>query len=234
MKQQHSKQQNGFTILELMIATVVVSVILLLVTIVMINLQNLYNKGVNQENIQNDVSDIVDTVSQQIQDANEIEGSAVTTVTVHQASPYSVTVQGQSYNEQATCIGSTQYLYVIGAQVGSETQQGLWQDTTPVGGCGNAAPDIITTTPTDNGTEYIPTGARLTDFQVIPQASPDSNYAVYVSASLGTDGSDNTSKLINLNYSASNYDYGARCITNTGDQFCATSSLSTEVGQRLQ
>lgn len=239
MKQQSQKLQAGFTILELMIATVIVSVILLLVTSVMVGIQNLYNKGVSQESIQNNVRNIVNAVTQEIQDANGLAGSSVKTVN----NVESGTVDGITYTEQATCIGSTEYLYVIGAQVGSETQQGLWQDTKPPGGCGlfapNPTPDLISGTNMDSGVAYLASGARLTDFEVIlPSTVPgsDTNYQVYASVAIGTDGTNGTAKLLNLNPAgpSGHYDYSARCITQIGDQFCATASLSTEVGQRTQ
>jgi len=218
--------QSGFTILELMIATVVLSVILLLVTSVMIGIQALYYKGVNQENVQNNVRSIVNEVSQEIQDNN---------LTVQPvALPYWVTVKSVPYQEKALCIGSVRYLYVMGAQVGSETAQALWRDSTPVTGCGtngtafSVAPNIINHTPADNGTEYVASGARLTDFQVTSPTGSNPNYVISVAVAIGNDG------LLNLNNNATNNDYGAQCISNPGDQFCATASLTTEVGQRIQ
>jgi len=224
MKQHQPKKQSGFTILELMIATVIVSIILLLVTSVMISLQNLYYKGVNQESVQNDVRNITDQVSQEIQDTNATEGTAVQTASL----PYSVTVNGVTSHEMATCIGSVQYLYVIGPEVGTATKQAMWRDSTPGSGCGKTAPNIITTDPSDGGTEYVASGARLTDFQINPPTPGDSNYAIYVSVAIGND------NVINLNNNATNNDYGAACIDASGNQFCATASLQTEVGQRLQ
>lgn len=227
------KRQAGFTILELMIATVVVSVILLMVTTVMISLQDLYYKGINQETVQNDIRNITNTVSQEIQDATVNEGATI----IKANDLFSGRVDGTPVSVDAICVGSTRYMYVTGVEVGSDpnTQvaQALWRDSYPPGSCGdvyyngttiiNPTMDIITNTPTDGGTAYISPGTRLTDFEVNPPVAPDTNYAISVAVAIGSD-----------NLLTSTTGFNARCITGTGDQFCATASLLTEVGQRVQ
>ena len=62
----HNKAENGFTIVELMIATTVLSVILLLASVVIIGIGNLFYKGVAQSQTQGDVRTIIDDVSQHL------------------------------------------------------------------------------------------------------------------------------------------------------------------------
>ena len=57
-------KQAGFTIVELMIATAILSTILLLVTTMMINIGNLYYKGVNQARVQDGVRTLADDVGE--------------------------------------------------------------------------------------------------------------------------------------------------------------------------
>ncbi len=58
--------QQAFTIIELMIATTVVSVILLMVSIIMINIGGLYYKGFSQARTQDNLRSISDEVARQL------------------------------------------------------------------------------------------------------------------------------------------------------------------------
>jgi prepilin-type N-terminal cleavage/methylation domain-containing protein len=227
MTKQHNKRQAGFTILELMIATSIVSVILLMVTTVMIGIQSLYYKGINQENVQNNVRTIVSEVDQEIQTSI---GSPKVVTPATTAYTFNASFNHQaptSYQVQALCIGSVRYTYIIGLQVGSgsnQVPQALWRDSTPEAGCASGVPNISNPTfsVSDDlgGTEYIAAGARLTAFQITQQS--DGNYQVQASVAVGQDNLLNT-----------NIGYNAQCIGNSGDQFCATASLSSETGPRL-
>ncbi len=63
----HRHLQKGFTIIELMIATAVLSTILVMVTVVMVNIGSLYYKGINQARVQDDVRSIADEIIKNIQ-----------------------------------------------------------------------------------------------------------------------------------------------------------------------
>jgi prepilin-type N-terminal cleavage/methylation domain-containing protein len=258
VKKHLSLQQSGFTILELMIATAIVSVVLLIATMVMIGIQNVYNKGITQENVQNDVRNIAGEITQEVQDNS---GNMV-----FATFPYFsrlISINGgppTTYTEDAVCIGSVRYLYVQGLQVGTasnDTAQALWRDVTPTAGCGSPVPsgpvscnpaapsstytiDILCNTPNDGGTAYIPSGATLTNFQVGQvNNSPgpiapllDGNYGVAVGMAIGnynlldTTANGGNGTLIN------NPDVACKNITEF--QFCAASSLTTEIGSRVQ
>src|SRR6266545_6126580 len=95
--------RSGFTIMELLIATVVFSVVLLVVTAGILQIARVYYKGVTEANTQNTVRTIIDTISQAIQ----FSGGDVT-------STPAITTPGSSY---AFCVGNQQFSYTSGWQV---------------------------------------------------------------------------------------------------------------------
>ncbi len=287
MSKRLHRSQSGFTILELMIATTIVSTILLIATGVMIGIQDVYTKGLTQEGVQNDVQNLVSQISQEIQDNSGV----IQNVTL----PFSIGLSVEKgapahiYTEQALCIGSVRYLYVQGLRVGTgptDTYQALVRGTTPTEGCGyvNSAgppphgpghgrgpgfgpgpgpwgsygcsgtydpanilcpppPSAAGTQPT--GTAYVASGAILTDFQVnqlLPGrhgggANQDGNWSISVGMSIGNyDLFDTTAKAQDGTYGNGTFinNPDILCKGSTGFQFCATSSLTTEVGQRVQ
>src|SRR5437667_5654433 len=77
MKKHATPQRtSGFTIIELMIATVIFSVVLLLITAGIMQVARVYYKGVTEANTQSTARSIVDTISQAIQ----FDGGNITTV----------------------------------------------------------------------------------------------------------------------------------------------------------
>jgi prepilin-type N-terminal cleavage/methylation domain-containing protein len=211
----HNHHQNGFTIVELMLATAILSVILLLVTVVMINISNLYYKGINQTRVQDDVRSITDELAQQL----ELNGNSPTPNTYTYGS---VTVQ-------AICIGTTRYSYVLLTEIGGKYQDLgaliphiLWRDTTTDTACtpldlAQSDPTLGVMTSSSNGTELIAPDSRLTYFAV----SASSPYTIQVGVAYGA------GDLLNLN------GLNTTCKGNIGDQFCAAASLKTIAVQRI-
>lgn len=220
--------QKGFTIVELMIATSVLSVILLLVSVMMLSIGNLFYKGVNQARVQDNVRSITDDVSQHLK---LVGASSIT--------PFTGTYfnGGNRYDVSGYCIGSTRYTAIIGHQVGNGPEPNnptifraahvLWRDTTPV--CGPL--DISQANPLgsgSDGTELIAPGSRLTEFCIGSLALSCTNdvtspYTLTVSVAFGE------SDLL----SSTPYSITTTCNGSTGDQYCATAGLSTLVTQRL-
>jgi prepilin-type N-terminal cleavage/methylation domain-containing protein len=206
-----TKNQKGFTILELMVATTVLSVILLIVTSVMINIGNLYSKGINQARIQDDVRNITDDVSQQLQLSATSEQSGVDT-------SYGPTIN-------VYCIGNTRYSYVLNTQVNGHLDglaaspiftDVLWRDNPP--NCQSTHAADLLNPPTDSGTELLAPNSELTAFNI----TGTSPYTIAVGAAYGS-----PSLLVNP------FAINAACQTTAGDQFCATASLTTTVANRL-
>ncbi len=121
MMQEHERHQQGFTIVELLIATAILSTILVAVTIVMLNIGNLYYKGVNQALVQDTARGIGDEVSQRLELSSQPQ----------------VKSAASAGGVAAYCIDNTRYTYVIGVQIGSSPPPGigtvfkhvLWRDT---------------------------------------------------------------------------------------------------------
>lgn len=233
--------ERGFTIIELLIATAVLSTILLLVTILMINIGNLYYKGINQARIQDNTRSLSDELSQHLQ-----LGSGMLTASGDAAD--------SNVGQSAYCVGNVRYTYIIGIQIGSPAPGSsapvyphiLWRDDNPTpGSCsitGAQAVNLTSGNPSTNlhGTELIAPKSRLINFS-ITGASP---YAVSIGVAYGdNDLLCSSSVSINGQPSCSvstampqlvNYTNGnLQCKGSIGDQFCATSSLNTNVVQRL-
>ncbi|HEY5442285.1 MAG TPA: prepilin-type N-terminal cleavage/methylation domain-containing protein [Candidatus Saccharimonadales bacterium] len=229
MKQQRltRKAQRGFTIIELMIATSVLSVILLLVTTMMISIGNLFYKGVNQARIQDAVRSTADEISQQL----ELSGSVPKLGTD--------SIGGVTVNMY--CIGSTRYSYVLNTQMGSSLPHILWRDN-PTSGCdpgtgpGTGVAANLTVANPNNGGDAT-NGAEL--------ASPNSRLTAFCIGSLDATGAICTYNLTSPYTISVGMAYGdntllanlpginAVCNGSVGDQFCATAHLTTTVANRL-
>lgn len=234
-------RQHGFTIVELMIATAVLSTILLLVTVLMVNIGRLYYKGINQARVQSNVRTVADEVAQQLR-----LGDSVT------ESPASGPGLG-AHGERAICVGSKRYTYVIGVQIGTPApgstaptyQHVLWRDNNPTpGSCsviGASAVNLTSSTqpsPTSlNGAELVAPRSRLINFSV-SGASP---YAVNVGMAYGDNDllcSPSVSGSCASNAPAmtalAQFTTGnLLCKGGQGGQFCATAQLNTSVIRRL-
>jgi prepilin-type N-terminal cleavage/methylation domain-containing protein len=257
------KDQRGFTIIELMIATTVLSVILLLVTTMIISIGSLFYKGINQSRVQDGARNLTDEISQRLQ----LSG------TVPQA--------GQSSSNAAVnvyCIGGTRYTYIANVQIGHQQNNTgpvynhiLWRDE-PSAGCtqvmGKFVSADLTLSDPSNGqvsgaglqdsAELAPANSRLTSFCIGTlnpangncQFSSASPYTINVGIAYGDDDllCDNDSTfpsecsfqgvsphMTQIFSNAANVIPPAQiiCKTTAGDQFCSTAYLTTTVANRL-
>lgn len=226
------RSETGFTIIELMIATAVLSIILVMLTVIMISIGNLYYKGLNQSRIQDSTRTIADDIGQHL----KLGDSLIPAPSVG--------------SEGAYCVGSTRYTYVMYKQISdnpapSQTRHVLWRDTNPTpGSCPTALLNMAANPPSSGGTELITPNSRLTDFS-ISSASP---YTIVVGEAYGDDDlicdvgypGDCTNTLLTAHMAqiiagtiAPSGTGAIHCKGNIGDQFCATSNLTTTVVQRL-
>lgn len=238
MTRVRERHQQGFTIVELLIATAVLSTILVTVTIVMLNIGSLYYKGVNQALVQNTARTVEDEVSQRLELSTE---------------PHIQSVPGGAGAAGAYCIDNTRYTYVIGVQIGNTPHGGgtlfkhvLWRDKIhSADACVTA--NLAADNPSlgsdsggvdaEDGTELMAPRSRLISFSVNPLTSP---YKFNIGVAYGDDdllcspsvaGSCRTeTAMTNL----PNYLHGdLHCKGDKGRQFCSTSALSTTVVQRI-
>lgn len=244
------RQQQGFTIIELIIATAVLSVMLVLVTVLMINIGNLYYKGINQARVQDSVRNINDTIGGQLKLSDKVPSQAVSA----------------DGNTHAYCIGSKRFTYVLGVQVGHQAldasghptgstyQHVLWEDTNPSPGTcfinapsgpnpGTSSPVDLTQNPASSqpdGTEMIAPNSRLTAFCIGAFTVPSSCSAPVNAPPAGSskptymltiaEASGDSDLLTNTSPLAQNYN--TVCVGGKGDQFCATARLQTSIVPR--
>jgi prepilin-type N-terminal cleavage/methylation domain-containing protein len=236
MSRRGTTDQRGFTIIELLIATAVLSTILLLVTVLMVNIGSLYYKGINQARIQDNVRSISDEVAQQLQLGASFD---------HKTGAHS---------EEAYCIGSFRYTYVIGVQIGTPAPGSsapsyphvLWRDDNPSPGtCSIVGANEVNLTASNpstglHGTELIAPHSRLSNFSVQTATGGKPPYALSISEAYGDDdllcspsvANSCTSSSAMTRYS--DFTNGnLLCKGNIGSQFCATANLSTSVVKRL-
>lgn len=249
---------KGFTIIELMIALSVLSVLLLICTMVLLNLGKTYVKGNNYAAVQNTARNIMNNVTSQLQ-LGDVSFNAL-----------------KSGNGGSYCIGATRYSFLIGQQVepspsgSDQTPHALWRDTlSSSGACSDLVnepsgdshfPDEMTQTseaPSDNlsvagsGSELLSQGMRLTAFSISPLTSTAGLYAVKIGVAYGDsdllcvdgmslDGGNDCSQSQISSYPNDHISNlkspsgQVQCISGIGEQFCAVSNLSENVVSRLE
>lgn len=197
--------QHGFTIVELMIATLVFSVVLLLVTTGIIQVSRTYYKGINESNTQDTARSIMETVGEAIQFSGGAVGQTDTTE--------------QAGVLKAFCVGDTQFSYRLGTQLvtgtpgSGQTNSVLRKNT--VSNCNSSSPALAT------GQELLSPNMRLSELTVIPIPGGVA-YTIRVKVVYG-----DTDLLNNPTTSA------ALCKGKNGTQFCSASDISTTVYKRV-
>lgn len=222
-------KQAGFTIIELLIATVVFSVILLIVTVSVIQFSKQYYKGIIAGSTQGAARTLIDDVSRAIQ--------------FNSGGISQLTSGGSGW-----CIGTDKrYSYALNRQVidtgavaaSHQGVHGLVSDT--VSGCSTATPALGVaalggnlTTP--NARELLGQHMRLAKFDITGSADL---YTITVriiygdddllcSPSTAGDCADPNSKA-GVNAGKSDL----MCRSTAGSQYCAVSELSTTVTKRV-
>lgn len=224
-KSNFSQATQGFTIVELMVALSILSTILVMSTVILIQIGALYSKGVNSANLQNATRGVVADVSASLQYTADSLVIGIPNTTYFPATAVTPAASVNVY-----CIGTTRYSYVLGRELGTDqgtspstmTQHVLWRDTMkdPSDPC--TPLPLNTASPTDSsstgGYEMLGDHMRLTNFIITSTASRV--YSVSVNTAFGD------SDLLNSSQT--------NCRGVTGDQFCATSQITTVVTQRVQ
>ncbi|HSX06132.1 MAG TPA: prepilin-type N-terminal cleavage/methylation domain-containing protein [Candidatus Saccharimonadia bacterium] len=221
------REQSGFTIVELMIATLVFSVVLLVITVGVLHFTSSYYKGINSSTTQTTTQNAIDSVSQAIQFSSS--GSAGTDV----APP------------GLFCAGSRMFLYSLGVQYQGATPSaanwGLYMFPNPhTSNCSTSGIASFA-----GGTELLGKGMRVTDVSVL-NIDPTKNLwqisltVVYGDSDLlcrttlggGMKGScQQTAPTYALTDVVSGNDVS--CKSQIGAQFCSVAALSTVAQQRI-
>lgn len=200
--------QNGFTILELMVATVVLSVVLLIATMTILGVGKLYYKGQNATHTNDTARNILEDVSQHIEfsalSPNLFASPAITGCPTYQL-PSGPTVSFWcnsvgSVKVYAYCTDTTRYSFVVGEQFKDGTNHVLWEDTVPSADTANCLPlnvlsldangipkKFSNNQPTgSNGKELLLSGMRLTGFKITQNPSTGA-YDITMGVAYGDD-----------------------------------------------
>ena len=209
-------KDDGFTIVELMIALSVLSIILVTASLVMIQVGKLYSKGVNAADLQN----INRTVIADITSALQFSGNPPLNCTGNPCPRNYNNVKVNSF-----CIDTTRYSYIVGSEQGTDqgfsplviTPHVLWRDTMTTNGSCDPV-NITQSSIPGNGYDMLADHMRLSQFMVTPDPSVSGVYTVNISLAFG----DND--LLNSTWT--------NCNGGAGDQFCSTSSITSTVTRR--
>lgn len=230
-KRQISYDQTGFTLIELMIAAAVFSLVLLAAGTALVQVSRMYYRGVITSRTQGATRTTMDDIARTIQFTG---GSIITTAPVSQGSPTGVSVQ-------ATCIGDTRYTYALNTQVNDDIEPGqydsstnrmkhaLWLDKAQGTNCATQIPDLTQVKPSEEGRELLDQHMRLTLFSVKPAeetAGVNNNGLWHVDIGIAYGDSDILNFEDNVATSCKGVQIGA--------QWCAVSALSTNVYKRVE
>lgn len=206
------KNERGFTVVELMIATMVFSLILTIVTTGVISFTMRYYKGVNSSTTQTTARSVLDTIGQAIQ-----FGSS--------------TVRPTLAADNYFCAGGYSFTFDKGALYSGTGNGGIYM--APMGSvCGPQ---------TSGGKQLLGKNMRVTALSVdliSGTGGAGSLYKINLGIAYGADdllcsptaspgACSGTSNL------ASYWRSDIQCRGSTGSQFCATSKLTTIVEQRI-
>jgi Tfp pilus assembly major pilin PilA len=209
---QHRINEEGFTILELLIATAVFSSILLLCAIAIVQVGRTFYKGATVNKVQDTTRLVTEDIVQAIQFGTTGSGFRRTA--------------GVVGGVQSLCLGEIRYTYITTSALGvGGYQHILWKDRVASNDLCNgvfpaaATPNLTAAVPSASGKELLGDTMRIPVLNV--PAPIGEIWTVTVTAAYGQDNvfTDNSF---------------TKCIADRlGGQFCAVSSINTNVAKRL-
>lgn len=244
-----SINEAGFTIVELMVALSILSVVLLTTTIILIQIGALYSKGVNAANLQNSTRSVVSDIAGQLQFSGKMPHGCTLNVpppdlagTTCYANKEVFHAGGIDATVYSYCIGDTRYNYVLNHELGTDSSTGppanftarvLWRDTLDTDASTCPVADIVNGTNLDDppsrgdGYEMLGNHMRLTRFRIQETATASGIYNVDVWTAFG----DND--LVRPDPDPAAPPGRSICDGGQGTQFCATANISTQLTGRV-
>lgn len=224
------KRQDGFTVIELLVAMAVFSTVLIVVTVALMQIGNMYYKGVNSIKTQETARDIVSTVSEQLQFRKGNFKQNTTSMPASASAADQVTVESR-------CIGGIRYSFVLqlklvdGVAFSKADQSSphvLWQDVDESGEC--LPVDITQVNIPTSGRELAGENMRLINFDINKIIDPGIDpyraevFDIWLSIVFG----DNDLLARDGTGNATGCEGGL-----VGAQWCAQSELTTQVTRRI-
>ena len=233
--------QSGFTIIELMIATAVFTIILLLTTTTVIGISQTYIKGSIESNDQDTATNVLNDISQDIEYNN---GSTINTSGLYTTINGTITPDHNSENEYYFCIGNDVYAYSFDTPLNTSSTNTKYNiglvrytsDSCP--SSMNALPTSLSAMPT-GFEELLVQNERVGGLFIQGQAINGAEaYSVMVEIGYATATSDN---IISDNGTykdattvpPANYVYPYQCLSGLDSSFCAVTNLTTMVVPRI-
>jgi prepilin-type N-terminal cleavage/methylation domain-containing protein len=222
------RRQAGFTVVELLIATVVFSMVLVIITSGIIRFTHEYYRGVHQSSTQTASRNVMSTIAQNFQYGGG-------------KNDYNPGQPTDADNNDYICIGDVQIDYKLGAQLGTDSNYGVFVSTVnPANGC--------KTYSGQPGRELLSPKMRLTNLKIVPSGNTytitagvaygDLDLLCFrsISPASGTGGCDDTAPSY---ISYTNADWASNgatvsCRSGSASQFCAVAQLSTTVVARFE
>ncbi len=217
------KGDYGFTIVELMIATLVFSTILLVVTVGVLKFTSAYYKGVNASTTQVTARTISDKVTQAVQ----FGSATITTSTVP-----------SNNSLRVFCAGGYEFAYTPAIKYGGTTtitDAGVYM--MPMSGPSCSTPPSLS-----GGQQLLGKNMRVTDMELVSQGNSIYTFSLtvaYGDGDLLCTPDDSTN--INCNTASTESIAKANlpgvqkvaCKLQAGNQFCAVSSVNVSVQKRI-
>lgn len=227
-KMRRLKKQAGFTIIELMVATFVFSIILYGLTYGLLQITNNYYDGIILNRTRDTTNNVINNISQSIESNGDFH--LLTSVT----EPDGAFVQG-------FCIGPVEYSYLVGYELASSFDPvNLKSPQVMVANvnasCSQTLPPVQDVSQGNGtGTELMSPNTRLVNL-AITEGKPLSDNLAFYKIDIRTVYGQ-TSDIANEMINPSTLDYylpttNAECLGGIGFQFCAASEISTYVTQR--
>ena len=205
---------SGFTIIELLVATLVFSIVLVVILAAFITISRLFYKGVNMSRTQEDARSVLQSITNDIQfSASAPQFQAITTNT-RPATGY-------------FCIGLHRYKYQLGYQLGSKAGSGdyavLRQDIPFGSGCNSTATET-------NDQEMLDPGMQLNNINV----SCNDGICIVKIHVVFYGGTPDIFTSADSNFTHNQYQApDAECSGSLTDtQYCATADFSSAVLQK--
>jgi prepilin-type N-terminal cleavage/methylation domain-containing protein len=242
MNLEKNKTQKGFTIVELMISTVIFSLVMLLCLTGMVQVSRAYYKGVTQSRTQEAARLVMDEISQNL----KLSGSSVVSLPSTNSGPQ-VNINRLEEGIGVFCAGNKKYTYALDRKVVSsnsnedqkEIRNALVSEDAVCTDLMSTDIEVLNNQISSNRKSLLSENMRLTRFSIteynpdvsVPIKSNSQIWRIEISIAYGDQ------DLFSVNGSGRYVDDSNNervvCKSSTGTEFCATVEMSIIVSRRI-